>query len=188
MHPNVKIVTTYLEVLDPNEFLRTLERTVAALRTRDFDAIAFCGMSGAVLAPSVAQALGKTLLLVRKSSEVRHSSYTVEGDCGANTYVILDDLICTGETVRHIQRQIQTAQCVGIYTYASLFSNWMDIFIMDKIPAPQSPSANALDAEGVATLPAGRPLPAPWRAEPWPAEFTASESSCGCEFCKSRNS
>lgn len=83
----------------------------------DFESIAFRGMSGAVLASPIALALDKTLILVRKG-ENTHSQYAVEGDLSGQKYIIVDDFISTGETVRTIIKEIFKAcprcQCIGI--------------------------------------------------------------------------
>ena len=81
------------------------------LRDKDFDAIAFCGMSGAMVAPSVAALLSKSMILVRKELEMRervcHSTREVEGDKAARKYVILDDGISTGTTLKRIRDAIK---------------------------------------------------------------------------------
>ena len=83
----------------------------------DFESIAFRGMSGAVLASPIALALDKTLILVRKG-ENTHSRYAVEGDLSGQKYIIVDDFIVTGETVRTIIKEIFKAcprcRCIGI--------------------------------------------------------------------------
>lgn len=102
-----------------------------------FDRIAFSGMSGAMIAPAVACELGKTLVMVRKSSDKTHSSFKVEGELLRGNYVIIDDQISSGRTVRRIQQQIHEAEenekawgsspkiCVAIYT-------WMDNYLFDR--------------------------------------------------------
>jgi len=91
-----------------------------ALTMHEFDAIAFRGLSGALLAPIVALQMGKTLIAVRKG-ESTHSSRDVEGDYGARRYVIIDDIVSSGDTVRAIIADIKTenpeAYCIGVYQY-----------------------------------------------------------------------
>jgi hypoxanthine phosphoribosyltransferase len=45
--------------------------------------------------------LNKNLVIIRKDSDKSHSSYAVEGDPGYS-YLIVDDLICSGETLLRI--------------------------------------------------------------------------------------
>lgn len=88
--------------LEKKSLKRAVKLAVAALRSHDFDTIAFRGMSGAIIAPSVAQAMGKQLILVRKPGDKTHSLLKVEGNKSAKKYVIVDDFVETGSTKRDI--------------------------------------------------------------------------------------
>jgi len=89
------------------------------LRGLKFDAIAFTGMSGALLAPPLAVKLGKTLIMVRKRGTKSHSKLRVEGDQAAKTYIIVDDFQESGETARQIRADVAKfaphAKLLGIY-------------------------------------------------------------------------
>ena len=99
----------------------SVKKVSLILRNYDFDAIAFRGMSGALIAPAVALKLDKTLLMVRKpragNEDDSHSYEHVEGDAAARRYVILDDFIATGRTIKAITEEIKrfapTAICIG---------------------------------------------------------------------------
>lgn len=89
-----------------------------------FDAIAFCGMSGAIFAPMVASVLNKELIMVRKKRDIRphnHSNHRVEGCTSAQSYLILDDQVSSGKTKQYIIQQIAefapNAKLVGVYEY-----------------------------------------------------------------------
>jgi adenine/guanine phosphoribosyltransferase-like PRPP-binding protein len=86
----------------------------------DFDSIACCGSSGLMVVPQVAELLNKNIVLVRKEQEKRYSNFAIEG-IAPFRYIILDDLICSGDTVRHIRRTIQDehprSKCIGLYCY-----------------------------------------------------------------------
>ena len=91
-----------------------------------FSAIAFQGMSGAMVAPMVASLLRKKLILVRKKGVLgSHSPYTVEGYLESKTYIILDDFTESGETCRNIMESVKNCnaeekskpQCRGIFVY-----------------------------------------------------------------------
>lgn len=115
-------------------FLKTESRTEAietAIRDLtphlgEFDAIAFRGMSGALIAPEIARRLNKGLIMVRKQTEDSHSSYKAEGLLGCR-YVIVDDMIASGDTVKAIQKTIRAeedenaicprSQCVGLWMH-----------------------------------------------------------------------
>lgn len=88
--------------------------------SNEFDTIACCGTSGLMVVPQVAELLNKNILLIRKKNDKCYSDFTIEG-VKPFRYIILDDLICSGSTVRHIQRSIRSeydrTQCVGLYCY-----------------------------------------------------------------------
>ena len=101
---------------------RELKRMEAAgLR---IDAIAFRGMSGCLFGAPLAARMRKPMIMVRKKCvdcgrEQSHTSQTVEGDRNATTYVIVDDFVASGNTVRTIQAAItewSQAVCVGVMT------------------------------------------------------------------------
>lgn len=89
-----------------------------------FDAIAFSGMSGALIAPTLADLLGKELILVRKPSDNSHSYDTVQGFRDGVSYIVVDDFISTGKTVKYIIDTIANNgdfkhySCKAIFCYA----------------------------------------------------------------------
>jgi orotate phosphoribosyltransferase len=109
------------EFLTPAKLRKAVQKCLRVIRKRKlkFDAIAFRGLSGAVVAPMVALALKKTMIAVRKN---RSHGIKVCGDLGAQSYLIIDDLISSGETVRTIVTDIERASlneptCVGVVFY-----------------------------------------------------------------------
>ena len=121
--PGVKIeCATYLkDTLEPRLRRELIDRIKHRLSPHNFDAIAFRGLSGALVAPIVALEMEKTLLAVRKKGDSNHSGRVVEGDYGARRYIILDDFQATGDTVRAIRTAIASAvpsaECIGLYEY-----------------------------------------------------------------------
>jgi len=112
-------------------------RALEILRRYDFDAVAFSGYSGCLIASLLARDLGKSLLLVRKpriEEGDTHSCYTVEGDYEAQSYVIVDDLAASGATVRRIHSSIVSdvgphVICLGVLQF--LYPN--DDNTLDKL-------------------------------------------------------
>ena len=105
--PDYGVGQTHMSPLINMDTLRVfIKRAVEVLSGDEFDAIAFRGMSGALLATPVALAMKKTLILVRHLDDPSHSEEMVEGDCTARTYVILDDFIASGDTVRAIKEAV----------------------------------------------------------------------------------
>lgn len=96
------------------------EATAEIKRLREelqFDAIAFRGSSGCALAYPVGAALEIPLIYVRKPEECSHGRPQEGFDGAVRTYIIIDDFISTGKTVRTIMETLQPAQCLGIVTY-----------------------------------------------------------------------
>jgi hypothetical protein len=111
--PNIRLHTSYLGSVLTGEGLReTVDAVLAfieknAERIGTFDAIAYTGHSGALVAPIVAMELRKNLIVVRKNGENAHSSKSCEGPYGGARYIIVDDFVATGRTVRRIVETIQ---------------------------------------------------------------------------------
>lgn len=88
--------------------------------SNEFDSIACCGVSGLMVVPQIAELLNKNIVLVRKKNDKCYSDFTIEG-VKPFRYIIVDDLICSGDTIRHIRRNIEDeydkTKCVGLYCY-----------------------------------------------------------------------
>ena len=97
-------------------------KAICSLRKieQDFDSIACSGVSGLIITPQVSEILNKHLIIVRKKNEERYSEFTVEGT-NPGRYIILDDLICSNNTVKHIMKSIKEEStrsiCIGAYFY-----------------------------------------------------------------------
>lgn len=106
---------------------KVIEKAVRRLRALikdgcQFDTIAFTGMSGALIAPVIADRLGKPFTLVRKTTHDCHSFCVVEGWVeDGMTYIVIDDLVSTGETLNRIHDELcNVCRCpklVGFYSY-----------------------------------------------------------------------
>ena len=87
--------------------------------TDTFDSIACCGVSGLMVVPQIAELLNKNIVVVRKGERC-YSEFRTEG-AAPFRYIILDDLICSGGTVKHIKKVIKDeysrSHCVGVYCY-----------------------------------------------------------------------
>ena len=97
-------------------------KAVCELRkmSNDFDSIACAGISGLIVVPQIAELLNKNIVIIRKDSEKRYSDFQIEGVTPFK-YIIVDDLICSGQTIRHIKntlkRESPRSVCVGVYAY-----------------------------------------------------------------------
>ena len=116
------IDSSYLSrALDVKQQKKMLRHISKFLRTRinEFDAIAIRGMSGALVGSIIAARLNKPLIVVRKQ-DGNHSGRRVEGIKNAKDYIILDDLISTGDTADIIKDEVKNfngAKLVGIVLY-----------------------------------------------------------------------
>ena len=132
------LVTEYL-TLSPRKLASRIRNVVKAIRASkiQFDAIAYRGNSGALIAPGVAIALNKPLILVRKNNENSHSSYSVEGyvrpEC---SYIIVDDFVSSGATIEaitvDITQEVPDTLCVGVFLYEK--GGYRDFSLEYKMP------------------------------------------------------
>ena len=117
--PHYKTCSYLRSYLDPLTASKKFKSAVKVLRNCNvpFDSIAFCGMSGALIAPPIAHRLKKPLIMVRKTTVGCHSQEKVEGNIKSERYIIIDDLTCSGRTSNRIQYEVHKfapdARCVG---------------------------------------------------------------------------
>ena len=99
-----------------------LKRAVKDIRpfSKKFDAIAISGASGFLIGPSLADILGKKLIIVRKGGERPHG-FVVEFSDICENYLIVDDIINTGNTIKRIIKTIkqQLNNKPDLYSYLS---------------------------------------------------------------------
>jgi len=100
--------------LNPSRLSFYIALAVQALEGWEFDTIAFRGMSGALIAPSVAIAMKKQLIMVRKTMSC-HSDSLVEGYKEAKRYVILDDFTSSHTTRDTIIKEVSNFAPQAIY-------------------------------------------------------------------------
>lgn len=109
------------ELFNPSQQHRAIKEAKKALRKLDYDALlvsgGVSGMFGAILANN----LKKGLVVARKSGVFTHSSYAVEGLEKDQKLVFVDDLIGTGETIKHCCRLAKDSgkrpKIVGAWLY-----------------------------------------------------------------------
>ncbi len=119
------IRSSYLApVLDKTQFPKLIQKAVDVLSGVEFDAIAIRGNSGALFGGALSLRMDKALWLVRKDMDNAHSGYILEGDIHAERFIILDDLVATGITVRNIYQNVMRfhptpskLELMGLYTY-----------------------------------------------------------------------
>lgn len=109
-------------IYDPKLLRETIKLTSNAaweiLQKTPYEAIAFRGSSGAALAFPVSARLNKPCIYVRKPTEQTHGK-SIEGpNIVVKRYLIIDDFIGAGGTVREIQNALYPGLvCVGVLLY-----------------------------------------------------------------------
>ncbi len=87
------------------ELSKAIKRTIKKLSAIDFDTIVYSGHSGSLVSVPVAISMGKELTLIRKAYDRSHSVSMIEGVC-PKKFVIVDDCIQTGDTIRRILKKV----------------------------------------------------------------------------------
>lgn len=111
-------------LLEHEDRQRAIDAAVVNLRLSglDFDTIVACGLSGALVAPAVAARLDKQLVFVRKGESSHGHQVEIEGVGDVGNYVIVDDLVEYGKTVKRIRQALDGetkygGRLVGVYFY-----------------------------------------------------------------------
>lgn len=113
-------------VYEVSQYSKLVKKMTTALKNykkkHPFDAIAFTGTSGAALAYPLSAALKIPLICVRKDRKC-HYQHLVEGCITAERYVIIDDFISMGNTMKKITSEIKkkmpNAKPMAIFLYTT---------------------------------------------------------------------
>lgn len=133
---NETVSASYLKAILWNQGLKkTVSLMAQALKPYShlFDTIAFRGVSGDLLGPSLALKMGKEMLVVRKqpsAEDASHSWRSVEGNSECKGYIVVDDIVASGNTVAKIIQMINEKddfmygipKFVGVCTFFQIFS------------------------------------------------------------------
>lgn len=134
-----KIKSEYLGRVYGKQFLKLVPLAIKELRAikkiHPFDAIAFTGSSGAALAYPLSYLMKMPLIHVRKGSS-HYSRGKIEGTVSSKRYIIIDDFIETGASIKRIikainyelDRAIPVAICLyGSSSYSAFTFNKKEI-------------------------------------------------------------
>jgi hypothetical protein len=93
----------------------------AGMSDVSFDTVVGTGLSGTVYVSRVAPILGSKFAIVRKpDDQSTHSCYRIEGSVGLE-YIIADDFVCSGRTVRRVIEQMLVefpwSKFMGVWCY-----------------------------------------------------------------------
>lgn len=130
-----EVVAAYYHqaTLDPEQQHRRVLDAKKLVKDLEFDAIAMQGLSGYTIGMPLAYLMRKMPVAVRKPIEIdrnqatyntglSHSSFLVEGGTETCKYVIVDDQISSGRTVKRMLKAMAEhrpgSECVGVLLYA----------------------------------------------------------------------
>ncbi len=126
---SLNINTKYLNsVFWPEQYAKVVDeslRLAQELKAKyQFDTIAFCGTSGAAIAFPLSYGMNLPMLCVRKQNIPSHQTTgeILEGNIGTEKYLLVDDFISSGDTVKYIINSIRvksTAKCVAMLMYGA---------------------------------------------------------------------
>lgn len=102
------------EIINKNHRKKTIDNALKTLSKKNFDAIICTGISGLVAGSVLSHALDKELIIIRKQKS-SHSQFEIEGirrtpinqEKKEIKAIIIDDFICSGETIKRIFRKIR---------------------------------------------------------------------------------
>ena len=128
------IHTSYLDkVYYPEQYKMTIFGAKAILahivKHYPIDTIAFTGNSGAAMGYILAAHINLPMICIRKNrGEGTHFQHEFEGNLDCRNYLIVDDLICTGNTIKYIHKVIadklnDKAKCSAILLYKNSCTN-----------------------------------------------------------------
>ena len=100
------------DIFDINSREKILNNAVEIFKTLEIETptgVVGCGLSGTLFATLFAQKINSSPVIVRKKEEKRHSSNSVEGlhVRKHNVLLLVDDLICSGNTMNFIMNEIK---------------------------------------------------------------------------------
>lgn len=118
--------TYYMDdaVFNLSEVIETAKKALAGV---DFDTLVGTGFSGSVVIPSLALALGKKFVLIRKETDdSHHGRGRLLGQLGAR-WIFVDDFVSSGRTRQRVISKIDealreydgTSELVGQYMYVN---------------------------------------------------------------------
>lgn len=88
---------------------RLIEEAKEALEDVDFDTLVGTGFSGGIVIPSLALALGKKFVLIRKETDdSHHGKGRLVGELGER-WIFVDDFVSSGRTRDRVMEKIEDA-------------------------------------------------------------------------------
>lgn len=130
----MRLATAYHPTVEPVKLMEIVDGAAARIKNwlaedggRSISHIVATGSSGHAIAWPVSYKLGIPVCIVRKPCEESHDGL-ISGDGQLGDYIIIDDLISSGATLRRVLKAISdkaidygtaVPRCVGIFLYNS---------------------------------------------------------------------
>lgn len=146
-----------------------------------YDTLVGTGLSGSLVVPRVAEALGLDWMIVRKSGDGSHSNQPAEGSLGAR-WLFVDDCTDSGNTYKRVYRVIEelaavrshVTEHVGAYMYQGDYyenSTW----ITERLDPPKVTHTFSAEPSPYITL------DRPYKFEGWDLALTNACSKMTCK-------
>lgn len=106
------------------------------LKHMDFDSIAISGYSMSVIGSMVAWRMNKHVIVCRKDGESSHSGLRVEGEKEFRRFIIIDDLIASGNTLNHVLGRVKELNSDAKFLGMMLFNSesyWRPVAELEKL-------------------------------------------------------
>lgn len=123
---DTKFRTWYMDeaVFNLPEVIETGKKRLANV---EFDTLVGTGFSGSIVIPSLALALGKNFVLIRKETDDSHHGKGLLVGALGERWIFVDDFVSSGRTRRRVLDKVETwsreydceTEYVGQYTYQS---------------------------------------------------------------------
>jgi hypothetical protein len=107
------------------EVVKTVMGTLALVPSDSYDTIYVTGQSGIVPGSIAAWMLKKSLAILRKGGERSHGN-SLERDTSISEprVIIIDDFLCTGNTMARLLRRWPVAKVVAVVLYGQPIGTW----------------------------------------------------------------
>jgi len=125
--------TGYMDLAwqDPEYVVSRARKVLADV---DFDTVVGTGLSGALVVPMIARALGKEFVLVQKPKDGSHHHGSMVGRLGHH-FVFVDDFVSSGATRERVLTAIKEA-IDGRWDYANGGSPFVSEYVGDFVYQP----------------------------------------------------
>jgi hypothetical protein len=119
---------TYLERAFDNPAVIVTD-AMHALNGVQFDTLIGTGLSGCLVVPTLARALGRHFAIVRKPNDGAHSPSCIAGEVGSK-WLFVDEQICSGTTFRRVHDVMSRLPCEFVGSFIYGWSDWESGFFL----------------------------------------------------------